>query len=40
MDNKNNEEKQSDNIPFYFFVSVFSIGFLVGLVYIIYALFF
>jgi hypothetical protein len=40
MDSKENEEKKSHNIPFYFFVSVFSIGFFIGLVYIIYALFF
>ncbi len=36
--NKNNNEKKS-NLPFYFFVGVFSLGFLIGLSYIIYAMF-
>ena len=39
MDSDNKEEKNS-NIPFYFFVGVFSLGFAIGLVYIIYAMFF
>jgi hypothetical protein len=39
MELKNEEEKKT-NIPFYFFVGVFSLGFLIGLVYIIYAMFF
>ena len=39
MAQDNNEDKKS-NLPFYFFVGVFSLGFLVGLVYIMYAMFF
>ena len=37
---QDNKEDNKSNIPFYFFVGVFSIGFLVGLVYIMYAMFF
>ncbi len=39
METKNNVESKS-NFAFYFFVGVFSLGFLIGLVYIIYAMFF
>lgn len=39
MDTNKKEEKKS-NIPFYFFVGVFSLGFFVGLIYIVYAMFF
>lgn len=39
MEPDNKEDKKS-NIPFYFFVSIFSVGFLIGLVYIVYAMFF
>jgi hypothetical protein len=39
MEPDNKEDKKS-NMPFYFFVGVFSVGFIIGLVYIIYAMFF
>jgi hypothetical protein len=38
--NSDNEEKKNSNMPFYFFVGVFSVGAIIGLVYLIYAMFF
>lgn len=36
----NNEEEKKSNVAFYFFIGVFSLGFLIGLIYIVYAMFF
>ncbi len=37
---QNNQEEKKSNLPFYFFAGVFSLGLLIGLVYIIYGMFF